>query len=56
MVEPLGSETLVHLDAGGAAFVAKVPGIPALTTGDRVGVRVEPHHVHLFDTTGARLA
>jgi multiple sugar transport system ATP-binding protein len=56
MVEPLGSETLVHLDAGGAAFVAKVQGIPALTPGDRVGVRVEPHHVHLFDTAGARLA
>jgi multiple sugar transport system ATP-binding protein len=56
MVEPLGSETLVHLDAGGAAFVAKVPGIAALTVGDRVGVRVDSHHVHLFDATGARLA
>ncbi len=56
MVEPLGSETLVHLDAGGATVVAKVPGIPALAPGDRVGVRMEPHHVHLFDASGARLA
>jgi ABC-type sugar transport system ATPase subunit len=55
MVEPLGSETLVHLDAAGATLVAKIPGIAALKPGDRVGVRVEPHHVHLFDTTGARV-
>ncbi|MGH7613581.1 MAG: ABC transporter ATP-binding protein [Gemmatimonadales bacterium] len=56
MVEPLGSETLVHLDAGGSAFVAKVQGIPTWTPGDRLGVRVEPHHVHLFDAAGARIA
>jgi multiple sugar transport system ATP-binding protein len=56
MVEPLGSETLVHLDAGGAAVVAKVQGIPAWTPGERLGVRVEPHHVHLFDLAGVRLA
>jgi ABC-type sugar transport system ATPase subunit len=56
MVEPLGSDTLVHLDAGGARLVAKVPGIPALAPGARVGVQVDPTNLHLFDAAGARLA
>jgi ABC-type sugar transport system ATPase subunit len=55
MVEPLGSDTLVHLDAGGTRLVAKVPGIPALVTGARVSVQVEQANVHLFDAAGARL-
>jgi ABC-type sugar transport system ATPase subunit len=55
MVEPLGSDTLVHLDAGGVSLVAKVPGIPSLASGTRVGVQVDPAHVHLFDVTGVRV-
>ena len=55
MVEPLGSDTLVHLDAGGSRLVAKVPGIPALAPGTRVGVQVDPANVHLFDAGGARI-
>jgi len=55
MVEPLGSDTLVHLDAGGARIVAKVPGIPALGPGARVGVQVDLTNLHLFDAAGARL-
>jgi ABC-type sugar transport system ATPase subunit len=55
MVEPLGSDTLVHLDAGGARLVAKVPGIPALLPGARVGVQVDPTNLCLFDAAGARL-
>jgi ABC-type sugar transport system ATPase subunit len=55
MVEPLGSDTLVHLDADGARLVAKVPGIPALEPGARVGVQVDPTNIHLFDAGGTRL-
>jgi ABC-type sugar transport system ATPase subunit len=55
VVEPLGSDTLVHLDAGGAALVAKVQGIPLIRAGDKVGVRIDPMQLHLFDATGARL-
>jgi ABC-type sugar transport system ATPase subunit len=55
MVEPLGSDTLVHLDAGGASLVAKLPGIPSLAVGARVGIVVDPANVHLFDAEGARL-
>jgi multiple sugar transport system ATP-binding protein len=55
MIEPLGSDTLVHLDAGGARLVAKVPGIPLLAAGMGVGVQVDPASVHLFDAGGARI-
>lgn len=55
VVEPLGSDTLVYLDAGGVALVAKVQGIPLVRAGDRVGVRIDPNQLHLFDATGARL-
>jgi multiple sugar transport system ATP-binding protein len=56
MVEPLGSDALVHLEAGGASLVARVPGIPTLGVGDVVGVQLDPAHIHLFDAAGARLA
>ncbi len=55
VVEPLGSDTLVHLDAGGVALVAKVQGIPLVRAGDRVGVRIDAGQLHLFDAAGARL-
>ncbi|HEX4575640.1 MAG TPA: ABC transporter ATP-binding protein [Gemmatimonadales bacterium] len=54
-VEPLGPDTLVRLDAGGQALVARVPGIPNLRLGDRVGVKLERQHLHLFDVAGERL-
>jgi ABC-type sugar transport system ATPase subunit len=56
VVEPLGAETLVHLDAGGQRLVARVAGFADLRSGDRVGVKLDHHHLHLFDAAGARLA
>jgi len=55
VVEPQGADTLVRLDAGGQRLVARVPGIPDWRPGDRVGVRLEPQHLHLFDAGGERL-
>lgn len=55
LVEPLGSDTLVHLDAGSAVLAAKVPGIPRLTDGEVVGVRIDAAHVHRFDSNGTRV-
>src|SRR5256886_9717183 len=40
-VEPLGPDTLVRVDAGGPALVARVHGIPDLRLGDRVGVKLD---------------
>ncbi len=56
MVEPLGAETLVHLEAGGQSLVARVPGIPSIPADARVALRVEPGHLHYFGADGARLA
>jgi len=55
VVEPLGSETLVHLDAGGQPLVARVRGLGKLKTGDRVGVRLADEHLHVFDVHGDRI-
>ncbi len=55
VVEPLGAETLVRLDAGGQLLVARVPGLRDFQPGDRVGVKVDRQHVHLFDAAGERI-
>jgi multiple sugar transport system ATP-binding protein len=54
-VEPLGPETLVHLDAHGQPLVARVHGMPNLRRGDRVGVTLDRARLHLFDAAGVRL-
>ncbi|HET6182127.1 MAG TPA: sn-glycerol-3-phosphate ABC transporter ATP-binding protein UgpC [Acetobacteraceae bacterium] len=56
LVEPLGSETLVHGRLEGAAepLVVKLPGHPSV--GERITVRPDPAALHLFDAaTGARI-
>jgi len=55
VVEPLGSETLVHLEADGQRLVARLPGIATTAPGTRVGVQVDARRLHLFDAAGARL-
>src|SRR5437016_6085319 len=56
VVEPLGSETLVHLNAGGQALVARLPGFADARVGTRVGVKVDRRRLYLFDAAGAPLA
>jgi multiple sugar transport system ATP-binding protein len=55
VVEPLGADTLIHLDTGGQRVVARVSGFPDFRPGDHVGVTLDPRHLHLFDAAGARL-
>jgi len=53
LVEPLGSETLVHgRMADGTALLAKLPG--AAPVGDRVTVALAPDALHLFDAASGR--
>jgi multiple sugar transport system ATP-binding protein len=56
VVEPLGSETLVHLNAGGQPLVARLPGFVDVRVGTRVGVKVDHRRLYLFDAAGAPLA
>src|SRR6266581_507804 len=53
VVEPLGSETLVHLEADSQRLVARLPGIAAAAPETRVGVHIDGARIHLFDAAGA---
>jgi ABC-type sugar transport system ATPase subunit len=54
-VEPLGADTVIRLDASSHLLVVRVPGMSDLRPGDRVGVTLDRHKLHLFDAAGARL-
>ena len=55
LVEPIGSESLVHLSAPGANLVARVAAEAGHRVGDAVRVSALREHAHLFDAqTGAR--
>jgi multiple sugar transport system ATP-binding protein len=56
VVEPLGSETLVHLNAGGQPLVARLAGFADVSVGTRVGIKVDRRKLHLFDAAGAPVA
>jgi sn-glycerol 3-phosphate transport system ATP-binding protein len=57
LIEPLGSETLVHGHLTGEAeqsLVVKLPG--AAPPGERILVHPQPEHLHVFDhATGRRI-
>ena len=56
VVEPLGSETLVHLNAGGQPLVARLAGFADVQVGTRVGLKLDRRRLYLFDAAGAPLA
>ncbi len=57
LVEPLGSETLIHgrlAEAPAQEMVVRVPG--HAPTGERLALRLMPGQLHLFDrATGRRV-
>jgi ABC-type sugar transport system ATPase subunit len=55
VVEPRGSETVVHLNVGGQPLVARLPGLVDAQLGTRVGVKVDRRQLHLFDAAGVRI-
>ncbi|MGV9433997.1 ABC transporter ATP-binding protein [Nocardia sp. NPDC003648] len=56
MVENLGSEELVHLDAGTTSLCVRAPRPAGVHVGEDIAVRVDPADIHLFDPdTGLRL-
>ena len=55
LVEPLGADTLIHLDTGGQRVIARVAGLPDFRPGDPVGVTLDRNQLHLFDAGGVRL-
>ncbi len=55
LVEPLGAETFVHLDAGGVRIRARVEGFGGPSVGASVGATVSASALHWFDADGRRV-
>jgi multiple sugar transport system ATP-binding protein len=49
LVEPLGSDTLVHFDLAGASAIARVDPALRPRVGDRLALSPQPGKAHLFD-------
>ena len=55
LVEPLGSDTLVSLDVGGTAVIARLPPRVVRRKGEAVRLAADPANLHFFDSsTGLR--
>ncbi|MBF9232638.1 ABC transporter ATP-binding protein [Microvirga alba] len=54
VVEPLGPETLVHLDLGGTSIIASAPGKIIPKAGDHVTVGAQAGSLYLFDSKTER--
>lgn len=52
MVEPMGAETYLHLNACGSRFIARVQDAFSATMGESVTVRFEMSKAHFFDSQG----
>jgi multiple sugar transport system ATP-binding protein len=50
-LEPLGAETLVHVEAGGASLVGRVSGRRLLAIGEKVRMQAPCSVLHLFDAS-----
>ena len=56
VVEPMGAETELLVQAGAAQIVLMTHGRPVVNPGDRVQLSIDPAMVHVFDQkTGARV-
>ncbi len=55
LVEPLGSETLVHILTGQTTLVARFTGDGLPRAGDTVGVEPDLERAHWFGEDGRRL-
>ncbi len=49
VVEPLGSETIMHMDFNGIKFVAKSEGRRIVHPGEKIRIAMNLEHLHLFD-------
>ncbi|WP_137129077.1 sn-glycerol-3-phosphate ABC transporter ATP-binding protein UgpC [Rhizobium sp. FY34] len=54
VVEPLGSDTLVHFDMGGETLTARMPPDMRPTVGATLRLGLDPSKVHLFDAASER--
>jgi ABC-type sugar transport system ATPase subunit len=55
LIEALGSETVVHAEAGGHRVLAVLPGQQQLAAGDEISLAYDPKDLHPFDGNGLRV-
>jgi multiple sugar transport system ATP-binding protein len=55
LTEPLGVETILHIQSGQRALLSLVPGITSYHIGDTVKFNIAAEHIHYFGTNGDRL-
>jgi ABC-type sugar transport system ATPase subunit len=56
LVENLGSDVILHLEAGGERMLARPHSAARFKEGSKVWVRMDPDGLHLFGPDGASLA
>jgi multiple sugar transport system ATP-binding protein len=56
LIEPLGVETILHLEAGGQSLLSTVPGMTTLRIGDDVRFNVARERLHYFNLDGMRIS
>ena len=54
VVEPLGSDTLVHFTVGGETLTARMPPETRIKAGETLKIGLEPAKIHLFDAETER--
>ncbi|WP_298871441.1 sn-glycerol-3-phosphate ABC transporter ATP-binding protein UgpC [uncultured Bradyrhizobium sp.] len=55
LVEPLGSDTLIHFDLAGVSAIARVDPSLRPKVGDRLSLRPQPGKTHLFDAANGQV-
>jgi multiple sugar transport system ATP-binding protein len=55
LVEPLGSDTLIHFDLAGASAIARIDPALRPKVGDRLSLRPQPGRMHLFDAENGQV-
>jgi multiple sugar transport system ATP-binding protein len=55
LVEPLGSDTLVHFDVAGTGAIARVDPSLKPKVGERLFLKPQPDKIHLFDAATGRI-
>jgi multiple sugar transport system ATP-binding protein len=55
LAEPLGVETILHIQSGQRTLLSLVPGITAFHLGDVMKFNIANEHIHYFGLNGDRL-
>jgi multiple sugar transport system ATP-binding protein len=55
LAEPLGVETILHIQSGQSEFIGLVPGMTSYRIGDSMKFNIASEHIHYFGLNGERL-